>query len=245
MADAESGGARRVDVIAVGDEQGVLTQSGRQHRLDGLGGHGREDAPRWRRSGRRHQDRRLFVRKAALGCLSAPPASLAPRRRSPLRLIIYRFHRLRRCRSTGAWGSWRRAESDVASERRAHSHPAPLTGRPPSRPRSTTDQNQASVPSCAIGPAASVSALSFCGNPCSETAQAVGLAPPTDAPPQCGQRRASPSAPRSPPPPPLWLPPQHRLELLALLRRQTVDLRQPRSKHPLIHRNPVNPKIVA
>ena len=31
MADAEGGDARRVDVIAVGDEQGVLTQNGRQH----------------------------------------------------------------------------------------------------------------------------------------------------------------------------------------------------------------------
>src|SRR5271165_5378263 len=33
---------------------------------------------------------------------------------------------------------------------------------------------------------------------------------------------------------------QHRLELLALLRRQTVDLRQPRSKHPLIYRKPLS-----
>src|SRR5208283_5333787 len=80
MADAEGGGARRVDVIAVGDEQGVLTQNGRQHRLDGLGGHGREDgADGGAASVGGHQDRRLFARKAALGCLSAPPASLAPK----------------------------------------------------------------------------------------------------------------------------------------------------------------------
>ena len=78
MADAEGGGARRVDVIAVGDEQGVLTQNGRQHRLDGLGGHGREDgADGGAAPVGGHEDRRLFVRKTALGCLSAPPASLA------------------------------------------------------------------------------------------------------------------------------------------------------------------------
>src|SRR5208337_1026194 len=66
--------------------------------------------------------------------------------------------------------------------------------------------------------------------------------PPTDAPPQCGQRRASPkrssiaAATAA-----LGLPAgQHRLKLLALLCRQTVDLRQPRSKHLLIHRKPLS-----
>ena len=186
--------------------------------------------------------RRLFVRKAALGCLSAPPASLAPRQRSPLRLDDMSVS------STSTMPLNRRVGFLAARRKRCRqrnavltAHPAPLGRRPASpwlqrltkiKPAFLLAQSGQRRSGQRVEASAAILAA--------ETAQAVGSAPahrhtaavrtaPRLAQALLDRRRHRRSG----------LPAgQHRLELLALLRRQTVDLRQPRSKHPLIHRNP-------
>src|SRR5512132_2018766 len=62
---------------AVGDEQSILVDGGFQHRLDGFSRHLRQHrAERGAATVRRHQDRHLFARQAALGRLSTTLAGL-------------------------------------------------------------------------------------------------------------------------------------------------------------------------
>ena len=130
------------------------------------------------------------------------------------------------------------------AERRTHSHPAPL-GRGGHRlalaqrltkikPAFLLAQSGQRRSGQRIEASAAILAA--------ETAQVVGLAPAHRRPaavrtaPRLAQALLDRRRHRR-----SGLPAdQHRLELLALLCRQTVDLRQPRSKHLMIHRKPLS-----
>ncbi len=171
--------------------------------------------------------------------------ALRPRRRSPLQLDeYYRFRRLRRCRSQ-ARGSGGAQEAMSRAERRAHRHPAPL-GR--GGHRLALAQRLTKIKPafllCAIGPAAFRSSASKLLRQSLQRKRRRPSVrpPPTDAPPQCGRRRASPkrSSIAAATAALGCRPASTASSSWRCFAVETVDLRQPRSKHPLIHRYPLS-----